>query len=102
MSVPAPWSVRSSTRTASRVSRTRLAERGDVELQVRPRAVHVVAHPGAREWEGAFYPAAHADQVRQRPEEGDVSFDTWLDRGVLKAINVEFLNAGPTLFGVAG
>ena len=30
-----------------------------------------------------------------------LSCDTWRDRGSLKAIEVEFLNAGPSLFGVA-
>ncbi len=30
-----------------------------------------------------------------------LSCDIWRDRGSLKAIDVEFLNAGPTLFGVA-
>ena len=30
-----------------------------------------------------------------------LSCDTWLDKGVLKSSHVEFLNAGPSLFGVA-
>ncbi|MDN5925983.1 MAG: bifunctional protein tyrosine phosphatase family protein/NAD(P)/FAD-dependent oxidoreductase [Hyphomicrobiales bacterium] len=30
-----------------------------------------------------------------------LSCDTWLDKGILKACNVEFLVAGPSLFGVA-
>ncbi len=47
-------------------------QRRDLELPLRPGALHLAARAGPRPVPGGLHPAAHADQVRRRAAEGDL------------------------------